>query len=48
MLFRSAHVQIGRSYKWAQTREPATLAVLRAIKQTLDPQHRVNPGSLGL
>ena len=43
-----AHVQIGRSYPWAQTREPESLSVLRAIKQTLDPMHRVNPGSLGL
>ena len=43
-----AHVQIGRSYQWAQTREPVALAVLRAVKQTLDPQHLVNPGSLGL
>ena len=43
-----AHVQIGRSYQWARTREPDALGVLRAIKQLLDPQHRVNPGSLGL
>lgn len=43
-----AHVQIGKSYRWQETREPETLRVIQAIKQVLDPQGLVNPGSLGL
>jgi len=43
-----AHFQIGRTYPYAETREPAALALVEAIKQAVDPQRRVNPGSLGL
>jgi FAD/FMN-containing dehydrogenase len=43
-----AHVQIGKSYRWAETRQPAVLRAMTAIKQVLDPGHRMNPGSLGL
>jgi D-lactate dehydrogenase (cytochrome) len=44
----AAHFQIGRTYRYAQTREPATLAVLKAIKSVLDPKNLMNPGVLGL
>lgn len=46
--FGCAHVQIGRSYRWAESREPRTLALLKAVKQLVDPKHLMNPGSLGL
>ena len=40
--------QIGRDYPLQQVMKPETWAVLTAIKQALDPQGRMNPGSLGL
>jgi FAD/FMN-containing dehydrogenase len=43
-----AHVQIGKSYRYRETREPATYALLQSIKDAVDPHHLVNPGSLGL
>ncbi|MES2860198.1 MAG: FAD-binding oxidoreductase [Pseudomonadota bacterium] len=42
------HVQIARSYPWAETLEPATLNLLTAIKDAVDPRRLVNRGSLGL
>lgn len=44
----SAHLQIGRTYPYAATRDPATLALLRATKAHLDPDGLLNPGVLGL
>jgi FAD/FMN-containing dehydrogenase len=46
--YGAAHFQIGRTYRYAQTRSPETLALLEGIKAIVDPQGRVNPGSLGL
>jgi FAD/FMN-containing dehydrogenase len=46
--FGAAHFQIGRAYPFAQTRQPETLAVLRALKAQFDPQGVMNPGVLGL
>ncbi len=43
-----AHVQIGKAYRWAETRQGAVLRTVAAIKQVLDPDRRMNPGSLGL
>ncbi|WP_425229964.1 FAD-binding oxidoreductase [Sphingomonas sp.] len=43
----SAHVQIGRSYPWLETRSGSAATLARAIKQLVDPQGLVNPGSLG-
>ncbi len=43
-----AHVQIGKAYRWADTRDPAALTTLRKVKQLLDPKRLMNPGSLGL
>lgn len=46
--FGAVHCQIGKSYPYAATREPQTLALLKAIKASVDPSNMVNPGSLGL
>jgi FAD/FMN-containing dehydrogenase len=43
-----AHVQIGRTYPWAETREPNLLSLVRAFKHVVDPDDLVNRGSLGL
>lgn len=51
VLFRRAgatHLQIGRLYPYADGRDPAAMALLRAIKRELDPRGRMNPGALGL
>lgn len=44
----AAHMQHGKFYTLDQTLQPATLALLRSVKQTLDPDGIVNPGALGL
>jgi FAD/FMN-containing dehydrogenase len=43
-----AHVQIGKFYRYKDSRDPATWALLQSLKCTLDPRGLVNPGSLGL
>jgi FAD/FMN-containing dehydrogenase len=43
-----AHVQIGRAYPWAATREPNLLALVRAFKHEVDPHDLINRGSLSL
>lgn len=43
-----AHLQIGKSYPFRAGREPATWALLEAIKTAVDPKGLMNPGSLGL
>ena len=40
--------QLGRSYPFLETLEPDTAALLRDLKQLLDPQGIMNPGVLGL
>jgi D-lactate dehydrogenase (cytochrome) len=42
------HFQIGRAYPYLQRLQPATRSLLEALKQHLDPDGRMNPGSLGL
>ena len=44
----AAHLQIGRVYPYLESRSPAVQALLKALKAQLDPQGRMNPGSLGL
>jgi D-lactate dehydrogenase (cytochrome) len=44
----ATHFQIGRTYRYAQTRDPMTLALLQAVKSHVDPKGLMNPGSLGL
>jgi FAD/FMN-containing dehydrogenase len=41
------HVQIGRSYPWLETRQPATAALMASIKDLVDPKRLMNQGSLG-
>jgi FAD/FMN-containing dehydrogenase len=48
MEFGSIHLQIGKMYPYRDSRDPLTYALLQAIKDHVDPQHLVNPGSLGL
>lgn len=45
---KAAHFQIGRTYPYKQGRSPETWALLKAIKQAVDPKGIINPGSLGL
>jgi D-lactate dehydrogenase (cytochrome) len=50
VLFRrhgAIHMQIGRAYPWRQTRDAATLRLLTAVKDAVDPRRLVNRGSLG-
>ncbi len=42
------HLQIGKSYPYRETRQAETFALLQRIKDDVDPQGLVNPGSLGL
>lgn len=44
----TAHVQIGKAYRWAETREPDSLDLIRRFKGVVDPRQLMNPGSLGL
>ena len=41
------HVQIGRAYPWAETRESPTLSLLTGVKDAVDPGRLVNRGVLG-
>jgi FAD/FMN-containing dehydrogenase len=43
-----AHVQIGKSYPYLETRQATTVALLKALKAAVDPRGLVNPGALGL
>jgi FAD/FMN-containing dehydrogenase len=40
--------QIGRSYPYLASRDPASVALLQAIKKFTDPAQKFNPGVLGL
>jgi glycolate oxidase len=44
----AAHFQIGRAYGYVDRLDPSALALLQALKATLDPQGLMNPGALGL
>jgi FAD/FMN-containing dehydrogenase len=43
-----AHLQIGKTYRYLETREPAFRHLLEQIKSAVDPNRLMNPGSLGL
>lgn len=43
----ASHFQIGRTYPYRSALDPATRALVDAIKAVLDPEGRVNPGALG-
>ena len=44
----AVHFQIGRTYRYRDSLEPAADALLQAIKKQVDPDGLMNPGSLGL
>lgn len=44
----AAHTQIGRTYPYAKSMNPETLAFVKQLKHTVDPRGLMNPGSLGL
>lgn len=44
----AVHLQIGRLYPWARSRDEAAMALIRALKAEIDPHNRINPGVLGL
>ncbi|WBH18016.1 FAD-binding oxidoreductase [Sphingomonas radiodurans] len=44
----AGHFQIGRSYPLKARSDPGAWDVLEAVKRAVDPDHRMNPGSLGL
>ncbi len=46
--FGAVHFQIGRAYPYLQRLEPATQRLVQALKQHVDPQRLMNPGSLGV
>lgn len=46
--FGAAHVQVARTYPLEASHDPASWALLKAVKRELDPDNRMNPGVLGL
>lgn len=44
----AAWIQIGKTFPYAAGREPEALALVRGIKDLVDPENRINPGALGL
>ena len=45
---KAVHFQIGRTYRYRDSLDPAAGALLVALKSALDPRGLMNPGSLGL
>ena len=43
-----AHLQIGKTYRYLQSRLPEPRALLEALKSAVDPRGLMNPGALGL
>jgi FAD/FMN-containing dehydrogenase len=44
----AAHLQVGKLYPYLRDRDAATVDLLRAVKNSVDPGRRMNPGALGL
>jgi FAD/FMN-containing dehydrogenase len=44
----AAHLQIGKTYRHNESIGPAGRRILDAVKSAVDPDRRINPGSLGL
>jgi FAD/FMN-containing dehydrogenase len=42
------HLQIGKTYRYLESRQPAVRTMLEQIKAAVDPKGLMNPGSLGL
>lgn len=45
---RAVHLQIGRTYRWLDSLDVPAAALMRAVKQHVDPRGLMNPGSMGL
>jgi len=43
-----AHLQIGKTYRFLESRQPTARALLNGLKTLVDPQGRINPGALGM
>ncbi len=43
-----AHLQIGKTYRYLESRQPALRDLLGSFKRAVDPKCLMNPGSLGL
>ena len=44
----ASHLQVGKDYPYLATRKPTASALIRDLKQLLDPHRLMNPGALGL
>ena len=44
----AAHLQVGKAYPYKQGLKPASWELVRQLKRAVDPDNRINPGSLGL
>ncbi|MCE7902069.1 MAG: FAD-binding oxidoreductase [Gammaproteobacteria bacterium PRO9] len=44
----ASHLQVGKDYPYLESRKPETRALVRGLKQLLDPEGLLNPGALGL
>ena len=44
----ATNFQLGKAYPYADRLSPPALALVRALKQALDPEGRLSPGALGL
>jgi FAD/FMN-containing dehydrogenase len=44
----ASHMQIGKDYPYLETRKPVVKALVKDLKQLLDPRKLMNPGALGL
>jgi hypothetical protein len=42
------HLQIGKTYRYLESRQPPVRALVEGLKALVDPHGLVNPGSLGL
>jgi len=46
--YSAGHLQVGKQYPLLRDRDPAVVALLRALKAAVDPKGLFNPGALGL
>lgn len=44
----AVHLQVGKTYPYREGRRPETWRLVEAIKQAVDPERLMNPGTLGL
>jgi len=44
----AVHVQLAKFYRYRDAVEPETWRLVKALKNVTDPDHRLNPGNLGL